>query len=68
MVNLFSRIYELCHEKTNNVVSEQVQHKPGCSATQNSKELEISDLRGSEIGLSGDRIKGADLRLCFCLY
>ena len=30
------------HGKTNNVVSEQVRHKPGCTSTE---ELEISDIR-----------------------
>ena len=30
--------------KTNNVVSEQVQHKPACTSTEKSQKLEISDL------------------------
>ena len=28
--------YELSHEKTNVVVFDQVRHKPGCTATENS--------------------------------
>ena len=31
--------------KTNNVVFEQVRHKPGCTATDDSQKLEILDLR-----------------------
>ena len=30
--------------KTNNVVSDQVRHKPTCTSTEKSKKLEISDL------------------------
>ena len=33
-----------CHDKTCLPVSNQVQHKPGCTATKNGKRLEISDL------------------------
>ena len=32
--------------KTNNVVSEQVRHKPACKSTTKSWKLEISDLKG----------------------
>ena len=31
---LYTLIYEPPHEKTNNVVSEQVQHKSGCTVTE----------------------------------
>ena len=36
--------FELPRGKTNNVVSEQVGHKPACTSTENSLKLEISDL------------------------
>ena len=38
--------------KTNNVVSEQVRHKPACTSTEKSKKLEISDLSRRGILLS----------------
>ena len=38
--------------KTNNVVSEQVRHKPACTSTEKSKKLEISDLSRRGIVLS----------------
>ena len=38
--------------KTNNVVSEQVRHKPTCTSTEKSMKLEISDLRRRGIVLS----------------
>ena len=38
--------------KTNNVVSEQVRHKPTCTSTENSYKLEISDLSRRGIVLS----------------
>ena len=35
LVNMLSRIiYEPSRGKTNNVVSEQVRHKPGCTSTE----------------------------------
>ena len=37
--------YEPPRGKTNNVVSEQVRHKPGCAVTETGLKLEISDLR-----------------------
>ena len=39
------------HEKTNNVVSERVRHKPTCSASRDCYKLEILDLdsRGIEL-------------------
>ena len=38
-------VYQLSREKTNNVVSEQVRHKPVCAVTETGLKLEISDLR-----------------------
>ena len=38
--------------KTNNVVSEKVRHKHGCTSTEKSLKLEISDLRRRRIVLS----------------
>ena len=40
------------HEKTNVLVSDLVQHKPGCTITEDSLRLEISDLEGRGIVLS----------------
>ena len=39
-----SYIFEPPRGKTNNVVSEQVRHKPACTSTEKSLNLEISDL------------------------
>ena len=68
--------FEPPHGKTNNVVSEQVRHKPTCTVTEKEK-LEISDLsrRGllyypSSENKGADQLRGyreADLRLCFRL-
>ena len=70
-------INELPRGKTNNVVSEQVRHKPACTSTENSQRLEISDLsrRGivqlyypSNENNGADQLRSyceADLRLCF---
>ena len=67
-------LFELPQEKTNNVVFEQVQHKPG-----DSEKLEIADLRRRGIvyfpsshseNKGADQLCGyrkADLRLCFRL-
>ena len=55
-------------------VSDQVQHKPGCTGTEDGQSLEISDLGSRGIILScsenkgADQLRGyreADLRLCF---
>ena len=35
---------EPCHEKINVLVSDKVRHKPGCTAIEESKRLEFSDL------------------------
>ena len=48
-------IYEPPRGKTNNVVSEQVRHKPGCTSTEKSKKLEILDLSRRGIVLSVKR-------------
>ena len=40
------------HEKTNNVDSDQVWHKPGCTATGDGQKLEILDLASRGIVLS----------------
>ena len=45
-------IYEPPRGKTNNVVSEQVRHKPVCTVTEKSWKLEISDLSRRGIVLS----------------
>ena len=56
-------------------VSVQVQNKPGCTATENGKKLEILDLESRRIVLCSEK-KGADqlcnyctadLHLCFCI-
>ena len=39
-------------EKTNNLGSDKVQHKPGCAVTEEGFELEILDLRRRGIVLS----------------
>ena len=44
--------FEPPREKTNNVVSEQVRHKPACTSTEKSYKLEISDLSRRGIVLS----------------
>ena len=44
--------YEPPRGKTNNVVSEQVRHKPTCTSTEKSQKLEISDLSRRGIVLS----------------
>ena len=54
-------------------VSDQVRHKPGCTATEDGYKLEISDLESRGIYLcsenkGADQLRGyreADLRLCF---
>ena len=58
-------------------VSNQVRHKPGCTATQDGWMLEVSDLGSRGIVLScsenkdADQLRGypeADMRLCFRIY
>ena len=62
------------HRKTNNVVFEQVQHKPACTSTEETWKLEISDLRKEGVyylcreNKVADQLRSyceADLRLCF---
>ena len=67
--------YEPHHEKTNVLVSDLVLHKPGCTATEDGKMLENSDLESRGIvsylcseNKGADQLRGyreADLRLCF---
>ena len=45
-------ICEPVREKTNNMVSDQVRHKPGCTVTEDGKRLEILDLESRGIVLS----------------
>ena len=45
-------IIELHHEKTTILVSDMVQHKPGCTATEDGLGLEISGLESRVIILS----------------
>ena len=42
-------IYEPRHEKTNLLVSNLGRHKPGCTATEDGLQLEISDLESRGI-------------------
>ena len=49
---MFERINEPPRGKTNNVVSEQVRHKPACTRIEKSYKLEISDLSRRGIVLS----------------
>ena len=65
---------EVCNEKTNSLVSDLVQHKLGCTASEDGYRLEISELESRGIVLSMNENKGADqgrgyreadLRLCF---
>ena len=48
----FHKTYEPLHEKTNFLVSDLFRHKPDCTATEDGKRLEISDLESREILLS----------------
>ena len=47
--------FEPRHEKTNILVSELVRHKPCCTATEDGKRLEISDLESRGIVLAMKR-------------
>ena len=49
---LCNYIYEPPSGKTNNVVSDQVRHKPACTVTKDSYKLEILDLECRGILLS----------------
>ena len=46
------KIFEPCHEKTNVLAFDLVQHKPGCTTTEDVWRLEISDLESKGIVLS----------------
>ena len=52
LFSLLNPIIEPRHEKTNVLVSDQVQYKPGCTATEDGWKLEISDLGSRGIVLS----------------
>ena len=52
--------FEPVREKTNNVVSDHVQHKPGCTVTEDGSRLEILDLESRGIVLSMQQKKGAE--------
>ena len=45
-------VYEPVNEKTNNLGSDQVRHKPGCTVTEDGLRLEILDLESKGIVLS----------------
>ena len=45
-------LFEPVHEKTNNLGSDQVRHKPGCTVTEEVWRLEILDLESRGIVLS----------------
>ena len=51
-LKLILYIYEPRREITNVLVSDLVQHKPGCTATEDGQRLEISDLESRGIVLS----------------
>ena len=70
------RPFELPRGKTNNVVSEQVQHKPAYTSTEKSYKLDISDLSKRNCTIRVAKTKAlisfaghreADLHLCFRL-
>ena len=45
-------LYEPVHEKTNNLGSDLVRHKPACTITEDGKRLAILDLESRGIVLS----------------
>ena len=47
--------FEPVREKTNNLGSDQVRHKPGCTVTEDGKRLEILDLESKGIVLSAQQ-------------
>ena len=65
ILHIFRTLCELPYEKTNNVVSQQVRHKPACTVTEAGYKLEISDLRREEIVLCREN-KGADQLCSYC--
>ena len=52
MTDFLIRIYEPVREKNNNLGSDQVRHKPGCTVTEDDYSLEILDLESRGILLS----------------
>ena len=53
--------------KTNNVVSEQVQHKSGCTVTEAGWKREISDLKTIRVAKTKALIRFADSKL-ICVF
>ena len=51
-LKFYLALFEPRHEKTNVLVSDQVRHKPGCTATEDGQRLEILDLESKGIVLS----------------
>ena len=49
---IFDLFYEPVREKTNNLGSDQVWHKPACTVSEDGKRLEILDLESRGIVLS----------------
>ena len=47
-----AEIYEPVREKTNNLGSDHVRHKPGCTVTEDGLRLEMLDLESRGIALS----------------
>ena len=52
LIRLWKRSFELVCEKTNNLDSDQVRHKPGCTVTEDGQKLEILDISRRKIVLS----------------
>ena len=52
LVHDVESIFKPRHEKTNILVSDLVRHKSGCTATEDGKNLKISDLESRGIVLS----------------
>ena len=52
LIRLWKRSFELVFEKTNNLDSDQVRHKPGCTVTEDGQKLEILDISRRKIVLS----------------
>ena len=69
--------FESHYEKTNNVVSDQILHKPICTGTEDGWKLEILAVESRGNVLYNSKNKGADqlcscckaeLCLCFCKF
>ena len=53
-------------EKTNNLGSDQVRHKPACTFTKDGERLEISDEEVEELYYLCSKSKGADQLRSYC--